>query len=103
MSSSDEVSTVHENDPARKAVILTANNKFVTVPVVNDEVCRNRCLKLLMIMFKWLAYSIYHTLSSFLPSLTNVMLLLLLNYLVVFGYIYSIHVYELKFTLAGVH
>ena len=37
MSSSDEVSTVHENDPARKAVILTANNKFVTVPVVNDD------------------------------------------------------------------
>ena len=24
-------------DPARKAVILTANNKFVTVPVVNDD------------------------------------------------------------------
>ena len=37
MSSSEEVSTVHENDPARKAVVLTANNKFVTVPVVNDE------------------------------------------------------------------
>jgi CBS domain-containing protein len=37
MSSSDEVSTVHENDPARKAVVLTANNKFVTVPVVNDD------------------------------------------------------------------
>lgn len=37
MSSSDEVSTVHENDPARKAVILTANNKYVTVPVVNDD------------------------------------------------------------------
>ena len=37
MSSSEEVSTVHENDPARKAVILTANNKFVTVPVVNDD------------------------------------------------------------------
>ena len=37
MSSSEEVSMVHENDPARKAVILTANNKFVTVPVVNDD------------------------------------------------------------------
>ncbi len=37
MSGYEEVSTVHENDPARKAVILTANNKFVTVPVVNDE------------------------------------------------------------------
>ena len=37
MSDSSEVSTVHENDPARKAVILTANNKFVTVPVVNDD------------------------------------------------------------------
>ena len=37
MSSCEEVSTVHENDPARKAVILTANNKFVTVPVVNDD------------------------------------------------------------------
>lgn len=37
MSSADEVATVHENDPARKAVILTANNKFVTVPVVNDD------------------------------------------------------------------
>ena len=37
MSGADEVSTVHENDPARKAVILTANNKFVTVPVVNDD------------------------------------------------------------------
>jgi len=37
MSGYEEVSTVHENDPARKAVSLTANNKFVTVPVVNDE------------------------------------------------------------------
>ena len=37
MSGADEVSTVHEDDPARKAVILTANNKFVTVPVVNDD------------------------------------------------------------------
>ena len=37
MSSVDEVETVNENDPARKAVILTANNKFVTVPVVNDD------------------------------------------------------------------
>ena len=37
MSNSDEVATVNENDPARKAVILTANNKFVTVPVVNDD------------------------------------------------------------------
>ena len=37
MSSCKEVSTVHEDDPARKAVILTANNKFVTVPVVNDD------------------------------------------------------------------
>ena len=37
MSSAEEVSTVHEEDPARKAVILTANNKFVTVPVVNDD------------------------------------------------------------------
>ena len=37
MSSADEVASVHENDPARIAVILTANNKFVTVPVVNDD------------------------------------------------------------------
>ena len=37
MSSCEEVASVHEDDPARKAVILTANNKFVTVPVVNDD------------------------------------------------------------------
>ncbi len=37
MSSCREVATVHEDDPARKAVILTANNKFVTVPVLNDD------------------------------------------------------------------
>ena len=37
MSGSEEIATVHEMDPARKAVILTANNKFVTVPVVNDD------------------------------------------------------------------
>ena len=37
MSGYEEISTVHENDPASKAVILTANNKFVTVPVVNDD------------------------------------------------------------------
>ena len=37
MSGYEEVATVHENDPARLAVILTANNKFVTVPVVNDD------------------------------------------------------------------
>ena len=37
MSGYEEIATVNENDPARKAVILTANNKFVTVPVLNDE------------------------------------------------------------------
>lgn len=37
MSGYEEIATVHEKDPARKAVILTANNKFVTVPVVNDD------------------------------------------------------------------
>ena len=37
MSGYEEIATVHEMDPARKAVILTANNKFVTVPVVNDD------------------------------------------------------------------
>ena len=37
MSGYEEIATVHENDPARKAVVLTANNKFVTVPVVNDD------------------------------------------------------------------
>ncbi|WP_295114817.1 HPP family protein [uncultured Methanobrevibacter sp.] len=37
MSDYEEIATVHEMDPARKAVILTANNKFVTVPVVNDD------------------------------------------------------------------
>ena len=37
MSGYEEIATVHEDDPARKAVILTANNKFVTVPVVNDD------------------------------------------------------------------
>ena len=37
MSGYEEIATVHENNPARKAVVLTANNKFVTVPVVNDD------------------------------------------------------------------
>lgn len=37
MSDYEEIGTVHADDPARKAVILTANNKFVTVPVVNDD------------------------------------------------------------------
>jgi len=37
MSGYEEIATVHEMDPARKAVLLTANNKFVTVPVVNDN------------------------------------------------------------------
>ena len=37
MSGYEEITTVHEDDPARIAVILTANNKFVTVPVVNDD------------------------------------------------------------------
>lgn len=37
MSGYEEIGTVHADDPARKAVILTANNKFVTVPVVNDD------------------------------------------------------------------
>ncbi|MGN0177738.1 MAG: HPP family protein [Methanobrevibacter sp.] len=37
MSGYEEIGTVHAEDPARKAVILTANNKFVTVPVVNDD------------------------------------------------------------------
>lgn len=42
MSGYEEVATVHEEDPARKAVILTANNKFVTVPV-GQTVSLNRC------------------------------------------------------------
>ena len=37
MSGYEDIATVHEDDPARKAVILTANNKFVTVPVLNDD------------------------------------------------------------------
>ena len=37
MSSYEEITTIHENSPARLAVILTANNKFVTVPVINDD------------------------------------------------------------------
>ena len=37
MSGYEEITTVHEDDPARIAVIETANNKFVTVPVVNDD------------------------------------------------------------------
>ncbi|AMD17172.1 hypothetical protein TL18_03530 [Methanobrevibacter sp. YE315] len=37
MSGYEEIATVNENDPARKAVLLTANNKFVTVPVLNDK------------------------------------------------------------------
>ena len=37
MSGYEDISTVHEDDPARTAVFLTANNKFVTVPVLNDD------------------------------------------------------------------
>ena len=37
MSSYEEITTIHENAPARLAVLLTANNKFVTVPVINDD------------------------------------------------------------------
>ena len=37
MSSYEEVTTIHEDSPARLAVVLTANNKFVTVPVINDD------------------------------------------------------------------
>ena len=37
MSSYEEITTIHEDSPARLAVLLTANNKFVTVPVINDD------------------------------------------------------------------
>ena len=37
MSSYEEMTTIHEDAPARLAVLLTANNKFVTVPVINDD------------------------------------------------------------------
>lgn len=37
MSSYEEITTIHEDAPARLAVLLTANNKFVTVPVINDD------------------------------------------------------------------
>lgn len=37
MSSYEEITTIHEDAPARLAVIETANNKFVTLPVVNDD------------------------------------------------------------------
>lgn len=34
MSSYEEITTINENAPSRLAVIETANNKFVTVPVL---------------------------------------------------------------------
>ena len=37
MSSYEEITTIHEDAPARLAFVLTANNKFVTVPVINDD------------------------------------------------------------------
>ena len=37
MSSYEEIITINENAPSRIAVIETANNKFVTVPVLNDD------------------------------------------------------------------
>ena len=37
MSSYEEITTIHEDAPARLAVIETADNKFVTLPVVNDD------------------------------------------------------------------
>ena len=37
MSSYEEITTINENAPSRLAVIETANNKFVTVPVLNDD------------------------------------------------------------------
>ena len=37
MSSYEDIITIHEDAPARLAVVLTANNKFVTVPVINDD------------------------------------------------------------------
>ncbi|MDO5849020.1 MAG: CBS domain-containing protein [Methanobrevibacter sp.] len=37
MSSADEVETINENAPARLAVIMTADNHYVAVPVLNDN------------------------------------------------------------------
>ena len=37
MSSYEEITTIHEDAPTRLAVIETADNKFVTLPVVNDD------------------------------------------------------------------
>ena len=37
MSSYEEITTIDENAPSRLAVIETANNKFVTVPVLNED------------------------------------------------------------------
>ena len=32
-----EITTIHEDDPTRLAVVLTANNKFIIFPVINDD------------------------------------------------------------------
>jgi predicted transcriptional regulator len=37
MSPLEDIATVNENDPARLAVIETSNNKFISLPVVNDD------------------------------------------------------------------
>ncbi|MCC9261504.1 MAG: CBS domain-containing protein [Methanobrevibacter woesei] len=37
MSSYEEITTINENESARLAVIETADNKFVTLPVLNDD------------------------------------------------------------------
>lgn len=37
MSSYEEIETIHEDAPARLAVIMTADNHYVAVPVLNDN------------------------------------------------------------------
>lgn len=37
MSSYEEIETINENAPARLAVIMTADNHYVAVPVLNDD------------------------------------------------------------------
>ena len=76
MSGYEEISTVHENDPASKAVILTANNKFVTVPVVNDDnqiigmvrACDN--VELLSELYDIKVYKLYEAMQHQLKGVT---------------------------------
>lgn len=76
MAPAEDVQTINENRPARLAVIMTADNHYVAVPVLNDDnqvvgIIRScDIVKLLSALYDIKVYKLYEAMESQLKGVT---------------------------------